>query len=268
MSSSNYTFDHTQQNANWGYPANNLSGSPTSAYQNPQGAYGNQGFQNDNSLQGLRGFGATVPAQNQPASNFDRGNNVNTEYNPNTPKPMVVGPGRTVTFDELIKNKTPAFFYFAKLPETMGQFAQTDMNEMQRMFSNYNKTVSTIYFATCFLAFFGDRMLRQKNMIYGMTYRTSIFKFLCKFWILPTAMTTLANKVYLENAYKTPMDRIAGQYNFNENIFREAFEKAQAQAKVAQNPNFSNGQNQQQQQQQQLQPQPQANQNTNNVRML
>jgi len=256
---SNYVFDNTQSTGQgWGYSPNQ-SNSPFDSFQNPQGGYQNQNLSNDNSLQGLRGFGTTIPTQNKPLSAFGSGDNsLDQNQSQNAPKPVAFGPGKTLTFEELIKNKTPAFFYFMKIPETAQQFAQSDINEMQRMFSSYNKTVSSIYFATCFLAFFGDRMLRQKNIIYGMTYRTSIFKFLCKFWLIPTTMTTIANKVYLESAYKTPMDKIVGRYNLSDPVFREAFERAQAQAKVPQNPHLSHPPGQQ----------PQSPSNLNNVRML
>ena len=215
---SNYSFDDkNKEKSDWNFSsASNTSPSDTfQNYQQPP-SFQTNNPPLDNSLSGLRNLGGSAPIQPRTENTA-----------PSTTNDQRSRRLKLISFEDFIKNKTTAFLYFSKHPDTQQQFAKSDVDETIGLLSRYNRSLSYVYFGTCLVTLLGDHLLRQKNVIYGMTYRSSILKILVKFWVIPTAATSTASALVLDNMYIPRMNQIAQRYNYNESIFRQTYDKGE-----------------------------------------
>jgi len=250
MNSSNNSssYDH----ANFQPPYTQTSHSsfdPYKNYQSPSSSFQSSNYPNDMNFVGSQpqkqqdSFNNPPSNYNNPPPAFPSTLNTLTPENLQAAKERKVSQGRRLTFEEFIAQKVPAFFYFSKHPDTAELFVRSDVDELTKLSSTYNKTLSGLYFAACGLTFFADYWLRYKSLIYGMTYRSSILKLLVKYWLIPSGVTGLVSGAFLDDMYQPKMERIASKYNYAESIFRNAYNKGDIPK------NFKSGENNQNQNQ-------------------
>ena len=130
-----------------------------------------------------------------------------------------------ISYEDFIKNKPGALLFFSKHPDTQELFSRQDAEEASNLFQTYNRMILFVYFGSAFATYTADNFLRYKNLIYGMTYRRTIFKLLFKYWLIPTSVAGIANNLFLQDIYIPKIERIANNYSFSEPVFREAFDK-------------------------------------------
>lgn len=217
-----YNLDNNKERSAWDSTPGTQSFSDS--FQNPQSSQFPQSqFQSSSPLtDNLQNYGnQNAPGfqQQQVANNNDR-----TQQRG---QPLRL---KLIPYEEFIKNKVSAMMFFAKNDETKQQFSQEDVDRVTELLRKLNNTMTFTFMSACTLAFAGDHMLRSRNLIYGMTYRNSLFKFLFKFWVLPTAITSLTVRGVLQGMYLPKMEAIASRYNFSDDIFRNVYEREGATA--------------------------------------
>ena len=126
-------------------------------------------------------------------------------------------------YEDFISNKDQAFIYYSLKPETKNLFPQEDKTTVDLLMFNYSNSLVQAYTVSCLGTWFADRLLRKKNMIYGLTYQPSSLRFLFKYILIPKIIVGFVRNNFLEGNYQNQIGRIYEKYDFNQDIFRNSY---------------------------------------------
>jgi len=215
---SSYSHDKFQEKSSWDYPSASTNIAPSDRYMQFQDSLSSSRTSSSNQYGDFQGYG-----------------DINKSHSPQSPGTHQNTPqsgqqsSKLVSFDEFIKKKVPAFFFFSINPETKQQINQDDVDKVTNLSHRYDRELSIVYALTCIGTFGVDHYLRSKSLLYGMTYRTSLFRFFVKYWLLPGMASGLVDRVYAKHKYSQQIDSILNRYDFQQDpVFRRAFEKSMA----------------------------------------
>ena len=136
---------------------------------------------------------------------------------------MILNIVKNKQYEDFISKRDNAFIYYSLKPETKHLFPQEDIESVDQLMFNYNGSIIQVYTFSCIGTAFIDRLLRRKNLIYGLTYKPSTLRFLVKYFIIPNSIANLAKSNYLQSKYKNQLSKIYQKYDFNQEIFRNSY---------------------------------------------
>jgi hypothetical protein len=174
-------------------------------------------------MQSSSGFTPSESFQSYPSHTETLGH-MSTEQRPTPPRHTPLRKTKTIDFEDFIKNKPGAFLYFSRKPETKNMFEPTDVERVNELMNKFSRSATTTYLGACLAAMIGDRVLRYKNLIYGMTYRSSILKFLLKYWMFPTIVANTAVGTYFAPLYEPQIMNIIDKYRLDDPFFKKIYE--------------------------------------------
>lgn len=158
------------------------------------------------------------------SSEFQQGNKekeIVPEKNKNEP---LVKPG-PLSYSNFLKNKHAAFWFFAQNQKTKQRLNEDDITLYMQTSKSYDNILGGVYFGAIAFSFGVDYYLRYSNMLYGITYKWSLGKFLFKYWVIPYVAVLGIGSVFINPKYKPVLDNIVNKYDFNETLFQQTYEE-------------------------------------------
>jgi hypothetical protein len=132
------------------------------------------------------------------------------------------------SYDRFIKQKDRAFSAFIRfVPADIRDklINPQDTTEVKNMFENKGKFISIMMLSSALFSFYFDRFLRFKSVIYGITYRWTLFGFVFKYFLFPHFVVSNTIYLYYDPVYKSKMDGILGKYDLSTDEFKDVYDQ-------------------------------------------
>jgi hypothetical protein len=104
-------------------------------------------------------------------------------------------------------------------------FEPSDKERFTDIANRGAKMNTSVYIGSMVIAEAFDRMLRQRNLIYGLTYKLTVTKLITKLFFVPSMTVGILEKLYIAPVLLPQLQGISDKYDFRSRPFEDVFHR-------------------------------------------